>query len=307
MARSYVCLARVPGSDGTPVEWVTEDAIAIQENGGDFPSPPGAYYCEVTSLDPTTGKGEFMVDPLIDSIDEKPVLSPSGVWRISHPCIPQTLRVYGVPEGGDPVPLDFSASPDGTGFSLMEEDLGGMNVSVDYRYVVDSTGPWPFSVATATARPIPGVSLAFGYEASIGDRFVVLVSKTREDMYEEYGGRFDLSFDIDITTRDPTSRSRIADRTFTFLVGVFRPGVADMGLEVSNVSLGGDSEDVYNDTGDESFYKSSITLQIQTDWAMFVPCSGAVRTVISRTGIPNLSPYEDPFYTLRERNFPSLR
>ena len=43
------------------------------------------------------------------------------------------------------------------------------------------------------------------------------------------------------------------------------------GIELMDISPGGENEDVFNPETDEYFYESSIALSLRVDWSIFVP------------------------------------
>ena len=57
-----------------------------------------------------------------------------------------------------------------------------------------------------------------------------------------------------------------------------------MGLELSDVSLGGESEEVYDDNGDDYFYTASLSFSLQVDWFIHFPLVVPIQT-ISNHGI----------------------
>ena len=59
-----------------------------------------------------------------------------------------------------------------------------------------------------------------------------------------------------------------------------RPRLSTQGIEISAVNLGGETEEVYDDVGDDYFYNASFSVQLQTDWAIHVPVDIAIRRVI---------------------------
>ena len=54
----------------------------------------------------------------------------------------------------------------------------------------------------------------------------------------EYGGRWDLTMDFDVVSRDVYAQQEIADQTIVYIWGVLRPYLSSEGLEITD-SLGG--------------------------------------------------------------------
>jgi hypothetical protein len=44
-----------------------------------------------------------------------------------------------------------------------------------------------------------------------------------------------------------------------------------------DVNLGGETEEVYDETGDDYFYNCSISMTVQTEWSLHVPLQATVR------------------------------
>lgn len=297
-AQSYVALARVPGYTGLSVEWVREDSLAIQANGGRFPSLAGVYYCEMTE------DNQFYVDPLLEVRNERVALVTRSEGVLQQVPYEGSLRLYELPsskllrEGAD-----YTMGEDGVTVLLRAPLPQGTALAADYRYAGTTTGPWEANPQMGYNRAIPGCVIVFGRRGKKGDRFAILVSEVREDAYLEYGGRWDVSVDMDIIARDVNSQMEIADQTAMFLWATLRTSIIDQGLDITEVSMGGESEEVYDENGDDYFYNSTISMTVQTDWFMFVPI---VSRFLSYTetlkGLPEgltLTAYRDPFFTTK--------
>jgi hypothetical protein len=295
--QSYVALAGVAGFPNTSVEWVREDSLAIQANGGRFPSPAGVYYCELTEED------QMMVDPLLEIRAEPLTRVNDCEFLLSSTPWERSLRLYEMPSGrGLRAPADYTCT--GTTIYLREAVGATGYLLADYRYPGPSSGPWPVAPLKGYPRPIPGAVLVFGRRMQKGDRWVVVVEATREDAFLQYGGRWDLSVDVDVIARDPAAQMEIADQTAMFLWTSFRSKVVDWGVDVQDVNLGGESEEVYDETGDDYFYNASLQIQLQTDWSLYQPLIPRIAQVTAslRTQLPpelEPVPYRDPWFFTR--------
>jgi hypothetical protein len=154
---------------------------------------------------------------------------------------------------------------------------------VSYRYAAPSTGPWVITENFAHKKAIPGVTLAFGRRIEIGDVMAVVVYSHRVPTAMEYGGRWDISLDFDIVARDVLAQQEIADATVLYLWGIARNRLSTEGIEITAVSMGGESEEVYDETGDDYFYNASFSVQTQTDWSIHVPLTATIRRVVPLT------------------------
>lgn len=295
---SYVALAKIPGYPGLSVEWVREDSLAIQANGSKFPSQSGVYYCEMVS------DNEFFVDPLLDVRDERVTMTTNSEGTLQGIPFAGSLRVFEMPSGRLLRPgTDYVVGSDQVTIYLATPLGNGQALSADYRVAGTSTGPWRVEPQSGTNKPIPGVVLVFGRRYQKGDRWAVVVSQIREPAYQEYGGKWELSIDIDIIARDVTSQVEIADQTAMFLWAILRPNLVDEGVEISDVSMGGESEEIYDENGDDYFYNSTISMTVQADWFLMVPI--IPRILSYQEEIKNLpkdlsiSPFRDPFFSTK--------
>ena len=202
---SYCYLTKVYGQRGTSIEWVRENGTAIRANNGTFPSSPGVYYIEVrVEIVDVRGVPEerlvFYVDPLLEVIDETATMLDPRLYEVAAGDFhPGSLRVYEMP-GNIPYyeGVNYSADPTTGQITLASPLPSNTYLSVDYRYTTDSRGPFPLPENGANVEAIPGVVLAFGRRAYDGDIMAVVIGDRREDVAREYGGRWEMSVDMDI-------------------------------------------------------------------------------------------------------------
>ena len=50
-----------------------------------------------------------------------------------------------------------------------------------------------------------------------------------------------------------------------FLWATLRPSLIDEGIDLMEISMGGESEEVYDENADDYFYNSSISMTVQTE------------------------------------------
>ena len=287
---SYCHLTRVFGKPGLSIEWVREDSLAIQKNGGVFPSKRGIYYIEVRREEfPVQGipsmVAVFYVDPLLDVVDEQPIKITNFRYELRNgACHPGSLRVYLMP-GNVPLTdgVDYAANPE-TGTIEMARSYGSNDFfSVDYRYAVASRGPFLVPPDGSNNEAIPGVVLAFGRRYEDGDVMAIVVGDQREDSALEYGGRWEINLDADVIARDPVAQSEISDKTIMFLFGNLRGNLSAEGIEITQVSMGGESEEMYDETGDDYYYMASISMTVLNDWSIHVPLDRGFTRLLPNT------------------------
>lgn len=324
--KTYCYLTKVNNKPGFSIEWVREDSRAIQSNNGIFPSQAGVYYIDLTKDD------EFYVDPLLDYRDE--ILTPISTTKFSfaHKPLDKTVRVYEMPsqvrlfEGTD-FTIDYSNKE----LTTVKEITNGRYLVADYRHPADSRGPFRIIENRANTVAIPGVVLAFGRMCQKGDQLAVIVNSNRQPSALEYGGRWEINLDCDIMARDVYSQQELTDRTLVYLWGIARSRLSTQGLEMKDLSFGGESEEIYDETGDEYFYNSNFSMTIESEWGVHVPLMATIRassplTIQRLEGVSQLTDeeialvkndlemieslglhsIEDPFFKNLHRNFEKI-
>jgi len=294
---SYLHQARVDNYPGVALEWVREDAKAIRRNGGAFPSAPGIYFIEITHVAENCSYFEFFIDPLLDQINETVTMvnETTGVLQAGK-YLDGTVRLFQMPgnvvlfEG-----INWTGDPDTGEIELLLPLTEGGWLSADYRWpgttdadspairpVDPLTGnpqPWTGMPNRGLVEPLPGVVLAFGTRIEEGDRMAVVVGHNRSASAQEYGGRWALNIDFDVSARDPYAQREILDRTMLYIWGVLRSRLSTEGIEIESVNGGGESEEIYDENGDDYFYNASFSVQLQTDWSIHVPIAATIQRV----------------------------
>lgn len=338
---SYCHATKVGDYNGGALEWILEDARAIADNGGVFPSTAGIYYIDIREETINTyGTDElrrvFYVDPLHDVIDEQPAQLTAFTHQLTnYPIHAGSLRLFELP-GNIPMVEDINYTVDATtGVITLPSPLPtGVFLSADYRYPGTSTGPHLIKENHTHTTAIPGVVLAFGRRIEAGDVMAVIVGDRREAVALEYGGRWNLSLDLDVMALDLIAQGEITDRTLVYLQGVLRSRLSGEGIEIMEVSHGGESEEIYDETADDYFYNASISMSLETEWSIHVPVDKVIRQVVPQTsadiaaaaamsddelitdGEPNrlqmvaklpLKGIQDPFFVGRSKTFEVIR
>jgi hypothetical protein len=282
---SYVMLAYLD----TPsylLEWVREDLNVVRENGDKPPTPAGVYYIECLSAPTNQGElGQFIIDPLLTVTDEPLLKSVSGIEstaQLQNVPVPGTLRIW----ENRRIPLqegrDYTVDNRGK-VSIIGRLVPGSILTADYRYPADSIGPIDWSWNSSDCSTLPGVVLAFGKRGKIGDKQAVVVYEDREDAANAFGGRFDATFDVDVIATDPVQMEEMADYTVMSLWGEKRSALSFEGIEVVDVSMGGEAEESYDETADIYYYTASLSIQIQSDWEIHVPLPFTISRISAYT------------------------
>lgn len=265
------------------LEWVKEDSTLLREHNDVMPIQSGVYLIECTSAPTDPGEfGEFVVDPLLTVTDEPVLLVSTAVEteaQLQQRPVQGTLRLwenrrYPLQEGTD-WEVDYR-----TGLITFKTPLArGAIVTADYRYEVPRLGPFTWQWNTANTD-LPGVILAFGKRGRVGDKVAVVVYDDRVDTAKAFGGRTEVSFDLDIIAEDPAQMEEMADYAFLTLWGEKRSGLSSEGLEIIDVSMGGEAEESYEEVAEIFFYTASMSVQIQADWEIHVPLPLTISRVV---------------------------
>lgn len=285
--QSYVMLAYV-GQASFPLEWVKEDLECVRAHKG-MPTPPGVYYLEILSAPSNASEvGYFVIDPLLTVIDE-PVFvlaSPGlgGEARLMSLPLQGTLRLYEnrkymLQEGTD-YRIDYTTGE----IEILYQYGGGAAITADYRYAQPSRGPFEFKWDTADIRTLPGVVLAFGKRAVAGDKVAIVVYKDRVDTAKAYGGKTEVSFDLDVIAADTTQMEEIADLVFMYLWTQRKARLEFEGIEILDISIGGEAEEVADETSETFFYQTTCPVQLRADWEIHVPLPLTISKVLP-TGV----------------------
>lgn len=271
---SHVMLAYV-GQAVYPIEWVREDLVAVRKNGNRMPSLPGVYYIEILTAPTLPGEvGTFAMDPLYTVTDEPVLMFLSGVERVAQlQQIPvqHTVRLwenrsYLLIEG-----TDYTVNYETGEITLIAAFGKGSVLSADYRYAGTSVGPIEFAWNSADMTTLPGVVLAFGKRSEAGQKVAVVIYGDRVDAAKAFGGKFEVSFDLDVIARDSIQMEEIADLVFMYLWAQKKGALEFEGIEILDVSIGGEAEEIADETGDNYFYQASASVSMRADWELHVP------------------------------------
>lgn len=288
---SYVMLAYIK-HPVYPLEWVREDLNCVRLNDNKMPTPPGVYYMEILKVPQNAQDfGLYILDPLLTQTDEAVLHFLSGIERqgqLQNVPVKGTLRLwqnhnYLLIEG-----TDYSCNYEDGEITFITTFAQNALITADYRYPTKSIGPVQFFWNTADFKTLHGVVLAFGKRAKVGDKVAIVVYKDRVAAANAYGGRFDLTLELDVISQDTNQMEEIADLVTMFLWGEKRPILSIEGIEITNISMGGESEEPYDETGDLNYYMASLTVEVQSDWEIHLPLPLTISRLAPKGGIADV-------------------
>lgn len=175
---------------------------------------------------------------------------------------------------------DYTVDPQTGVVTLTQPLVTGSRVEADYNYPVASIGPFGLNRDMSNNKAIPGVVLAFGKQLRDGDKQAVVIHDSRVQAAREYGGRWDVNIDIDVITRDPQTREEISDLLLMYFFAIRKEALTEEGLELLDISFGGEVEETYDATNNDYYFNASLTMTFQTDWAIHVPLPLTIERIV---------------------------
>lgn len=276
---SFVMQTTVGTFPGTSLEWVKENPLYLEQfspNRSIFPSPPGVYIFHITCLpiEERNIPGQYTVDPYLTVNDEPLITFGSNhdqTAQLSHTDVyPNSLRLW--LDGKRPIleNTDYLINYETGEIAFLKPTPSGSTIFADYRYKLETQGPFRFEREASDEETIPGAILAFGDRIWKDDQFAVVVTPDRTETAEVYGGKFEINFNLIVMSRDAEDREKLSDYViFKILESQNRLGFE--GIELLDVSPNGENEEVYNESDDSYYYESSVALSYRVDWSLYVP------------------------------------
>ncbi len=272
-----------------PLEWVREDLNCVRENGDKMPTPPGVYYLEILKVpENAQDQGFFCLDPLLTQTDEPVLHFLSGIEReaqLQQLPVKGTVRLWQNRNYLLVENTDYQVNYTNGAITFLTTFSGNSYVTADYRYAAPTIGPVPYVWNTADFKTLHGIVLAFGKRGKVGDKVAIVVYPDRVEAANAYGGRFDVTFELDVIAQDTNQMEEMADLVTMFLWGEKRPILSIEGIEITNVSMGGESTEPYDETGDLNYYIASLTVEIQTDWEIHLPLPLTISRIAPKGGL----------------------
>ena len=279
---SHVMLAYL-GAPQYPLEWVREDLERVRLSPEHFPTAPGVYYMEILHAPSNNSEhGWFVLDPLLTETDEAVLQFVTGVEReaqLQRLPVKHTVELWMnhhilLTEG-----VDYQVDYETGAITFLRSFSPNVVLNAGYRYTAPSIGPIQFQWNQADFKTLPGVVLAFGKRAVKGDKVAIFVYPDRVDTANAYGGKWEMTFELQVVSQDAIQMEEITDFAIMSLWGIKKPILEFEGIEITDISMGGESEEQYDETADLMYYNSSINLSMRADWEIHVPLPLTIRKV----------------------------
>lgn len=276
---SFVMQTTIGTFPGTSLEWVKENKSYLEHfspTRSVFPTPPGVYILRIVSLpqEERNLPGEYTLDPYLTVSDESVITFGSNsdlTGQLSNVNIyPNSVRLW--LDGRRPIleHVDFDVDYATGEITFLKPTPAGSTIFADYRYKIETQGPFQYKRESSDEEAIPGAILAFGDRIWQDDQLAVVVTPDRTETAEVYGGKFEINLELIVFSRDAEDREKLSDYIVAkTLESQNRLGFE--GIELLDVSPSGESEEIYNETLDDYFYDSTVSLSYRVDWQIFVP------------------------------------
>lgn len=275
---SFCMLTWVEKHRGASIEWVRENFPALEEisrRRDVFPSSPGVYIIETRSVpDDARGiPGQFFIENIPSVINEPLITfstSADQTAQISRDNLyPGSVRLWldgriGLIQG-----TDFTVNYETGEVQFHKSTPSGQTIYADYRYKTPTQGPLYFQREEFNSTAIPGCVIAFGDRCQECDKQAIVITDERTDVADVYGGKYEVNFNVVIFTRDSEDREKMTDYVLMKILEM-QTDLALDGIELLDVSPGGEDEEVYNQESDEYYYESTLSLSVRVDWETYV-------------------------------------
>jgi hypothetical protein len=145
------------------------------------------------------------------------------------------------------------------------------SLSVNYRAPGYSYGPFQVQKNMGINYAIPGIVLAFGNRLTEGDKQAVLIEKYHKTVGEEYGGKWEMSFGIDVIGRSLPEQEEIADMVVHYLWNVRKGAFDSIGLAILDIGMSGESTQIYDENTNEQDFLATIDITLLCSWSLIIP------------------------------------
>lgn len=277
--KSFVGHSPAKNHLGTSLEWVKENQLYLEKvspTRNVFPSPPGVYLLKILTLpnDPRNIPGTFILQPNLTVTDEPLIQFASDtdtIGQLSRENIYSgSIQLW--LDGKHPLlyGVDYTADYDSGAITFLKTPPVGSTVFADYRYQIEDQGPFQFKNETTNLTAIPGAILAFGDRIQECDEIEIIVTESRAEVADVFGGKFEVHFDLIVFARDSEDREKLNDYIVAKILERQNYWGFE-GIELIDVAPGGESEEIYNEELDAYYYDGSIALSMRVDWEIHVP------------------------------------
>jgi len=289
---SYVTLANLKNQPGKMIEWVKEDPDNVCDLG-----KPGYYVIRMVEDD------QFVVEPYLTVADEALEIQAVGFnkaylqYQNVNPQSEVILDDRGVMlRRDDHYTIDYPSGE--ITFLKPIDDFG--QLTADYQYIGEQTGPFDVEAETANNTAIPGVIIAFGNFLKKDGIQVVVIYPERQVAAVAYIGKWQLKIDLSAYAQDTDTQEQLVDLTAMFLWSVLQEKLVDEGIYIDNFSISGESENDEEAASNELVYLGGISFDVDVEWEAHKPVLGVIKRVFQNR-IQDFGQYDDAEYNIRNK------
>lgn len=160
---------------------------------------------------------------------------------------------------------DFTFDSETNDLVLLIQPSEELDLKVSYYYSLTTQGPYNFRAYEADNTAIPGCVLNFAKQAEVGGKQLIFISDKAEPTAAEYGGKFRVTFSLDVVALDPIQQEEITDLAAMYLLAL-KELFDSEGLIMEEVSIQGEAEEPYDENTTDQYYMASIGVTFLTDW-----------------------------------------
>jgi len=288
--QSYTTLANLKNTPGRMIEWVREDIENVKNL-----VKPGFYVIEMIE------DNQFTVEPYLTVADEVLQIETDGFKHAFlqrkniNPGSEFITTEIAVPlVRGEHYTVDYV---NGEITFLKPIDEYG-ELTVDYQYIGEKTGPFDVQPETANLIAVPGVVLAFGNFLTKGGVQVVIVYPSRQEVAKSFLGKWKLTLNLSAVAQDTDTQEQLVDLASMYLWSVLQDKLVDDGVYIENFNISGETEDEEVKTSNELAFLADFSFDVHVEWEAHQPILGVIKRVFLNR-IEDHGQYGDVEYELR--------
>jgi hypothetical protein len=291
IVQSYTTLANLKNVPGRMIEWVKEDIKNIKNV-----VKPGFYVVEMVESD------KFTVEPYLTVADE--MLQIENFGELKRAILLHKNLNFGseflVAETAVPLKRDEHYTIDyqkGEIIFLKSIDDFG-EITVDYQYIGQKTGPFDVQSETANLTAIPGVILAFGNFLSKGGIQVVIVYPSRQEVAKSFLGQWKLTLNLSAVAQDTDTQEQLVDLASMYLWSILQDKLIEDGIYIENFNISGETEEDEVKTSNELSFLADFSFDVHVEWEACQPILGVVKKIFLNR-IEDHGQYDNTEYEVR--------
>jgi hypothetical protein len=268
----YSIQAKVDNHPGYFLAWVRDDLSSPESNLNRV--DPGIYFLTLKNVDQQGGI--LQIDVLRVVKREVVLFNYTGETQIQlehFPVVEGTLQLFVDNSLYPPnAPADYYDVDLETGIITLNRCVApGSRITANYNWADAPLPDVPVLRGDGRTDVLTGVLLGFSEEFVEGDRSVVCVQPQPERCALTFGGRLGVTLTFDTRAQDTPTSEQVVDALMDTIWAEAKPTLSDEGLDIVEVSVGGESTDLEDETAEEWAFQFSFTADVEGEWQRRVP------------------------------------